>query len=100
MRQTGGLTGKRESWQVCLGIFNHLCNLLEEACYELDLQLAAMEDAAGLGGAFFQQYAAALKQLKEQHAAVTQKAIFLTQLATYLSITIPAPQQSQIVQQV
>ena len=62
-----------------------------------------MEDATGLGGASFQQYAVALKQLsqlKEQHAAEKQKATLLTQLATYLSITNPAPQQSELVQQV
>jgi len=46
-----------------LGIFNRLYTLLEEACQDFDLQLAIREDATGLGGASFQQYAAALKQL-------------------------------------
>ena len=84
-----------------LGIFNRLFNLLEEECQRLDLAMAAKQSGEGLGGASFQRHIAALKQLshlKEQHEVEQQKANLLTQLATYLSLTVPEPQQNLTVQ--
>ncbi len=53
-----------------LGIFDRLYTLLEEACQELDLQLAERERVADLGGDSIQEYAIELKRLshlREQH---------------------------------
>ena len=80
-----------------LGIFNCLFNLLEEECQRLDLAMAAKQSGEELGGTSFQRHIAALKQLshlKEQHEVEQQKANLLTQLATYLSLTVPEPQQN------
>ena len=86
-----------------LGIFNRLFNLLEAACQTLDIQLAAMDSATGMGGTSFQQYAAVLKQLlqlKEQHTAQTARRNFQSQLLSFLHVRVPSPQQSQTVQHV
>ena len=85
-----------------LGIFNRLFNLLEEECKQLDLEMAAKQSGEDLGGSTFQRYVAALKQLsslKEQHGNEQQRNTLFTQLATYLSLTLPNPQQSPAVQQ-
>ena len=86
-----------------LGIFNRLYNLLEDSCQQLDLELAARNSQISLGGPSFQQYAAALAQLtqlKEKHHGEEQEAQLLTQLATYLTITVPEPDTSPTVQRV
>ncbi len=85
-----------------LGIFDRLYTLLEEACQELDLQLAGRERVADLGGDSFQVYATQLKrlsQLREQHTTEVQKAAILRQQVTSLSLTVPAPEKNRTVQE-
>ena len=87
---------------ISLGIFNKLFNLFKDACTELDVQLAAKDGSQGLGGDSFEQYMGKLKQLedlKEQHAAQLQKLTLLTQLTSFLLVTVPAPQQCTTIQQ-
>ena len=85
-----------------LGIFDRLYTLLEQACQELDLQLAEQEGAAELGGASFQEYATVLKrlsQLREEHTNETQKATILTQQVTFFSLSVSTPEKDQAVQE-
>ena len=67
-----------------LGIFNCLYTLLESACEDLDTKVAGSGVAAG--GASFQKYSLALKQLREveeKQSTDRQKMKVFMQLATY-----------------
>ena len=79
-----------------LGIFNRLYELLEDTCEELDLQLASKTSTA-IGGSSFQRYAEMLKQLTQlrtDHEAAVQKQTLLTQLLSYLLVSVTAPDDS------
>ena len=81
-----------------LGIFDRLWTLLEEACTELDLRLATERHGQpGSGGATFNQYSLLLEQLstlKSQLESQTSHAELLEQLATYMSLNLPDPENS------
>lgn len=72
--------------------------LLEEACTELDLRLATERHGQpGSGGATFNQYSLLLEQLstlKSQLESQTSHAELLEQLATYMSLNLPDPENS------
>ena len=84
-----------------LGIFNRLFTLLEGECQHLDALLASKQGGEGVGGATFQRYTSALKelsQLKEQRDNEQKKATLLSQLSTHLSLTVMEPQQNPVIQ--
>ena len=88
-----------------LGIFNRLFNLLERACQDLDLEMAARAAGEGIGGPTYQQHVKALGDLarvKEQQESAQQRATLYGQLATHflLSISIPGSDQSPLVRQI
>lgn len=82
-----------------LGIFNRLWTLLEEACTSLDLRLAEENHGpSGTGGHTFNEYSIVLEQrssLKVQLESQVSHAELLEQLATYLSLSVPDPEQSE-----
>ncbi len=84
-----------------LGIFYRLFTLLEGECQRLDLEMAARKSGEGIGGASFQRHIAALKKLsalREEQEVEQQQASLVTQMATYLSLTVPGAQQHPSVQ--
>ena len=87
---------------ITLGIYNQLFDLLEEACQELDLQLAVLGTGGTAGGSTYHQYVATFQQLhtlREEQSALTEKFKLLKQVVTYLSVTLPAPNQCTALQQ-
>ena len=87
-----------------LGIFNHLWTLLEEACTELDLRLATeLRGIPGLSGVTFARYSIPLErlsQLKSRLVSQTCHAELLEQLATYMSLSLPDPENSESIKAV
>ena len=82
-----------------LGIFNQLFNLLEEECKQLDLEMAA-RDWRGLRRVHLLALHCCFKAAPHGKTRnEQQRNTLFTQLATYLSLTLPNPQQSLAVQQ-
>ena len=80
-----------------LGIFNRLYDLLEDACEQLDLELAEKSNTAAFGGASFQRYAELLQQLRQlqgEQTAASEKLKVLSQLLTYLLVSVTDPNGS------
>lgn len=83
-----------------LGIYNRLWSLLEDACAELDLRLAASGDS-GEGGLSYSLYSSRLKQRSELQSQLQTQlgyASVAEQLATYLSMSLPNPESNQTLQ--
>ena len=86
-----------------LGIFNRLFNLLERACQDLDLEMAARAAGEGIGGPTYQQHVKALGDLarvKEQQESAQQRATLYGQLATHFLLSMPGSGQSPLVRQI
>lgn len=85
-----------------LGIYDRLWTLLEEACTSLDLRLAeANHGLPSSGGSTFNQYSIVLEQrssLKAQLQSQNSHAEMLQQLSTYLTLSLPNPEQNQPLQ--
>ena len=74
--------------------------MLELACEELDLKVAAERDP-DLGGESFRRYSAALKELsalKEQHETAIERVATFKDLVSYLLVSIPTPLENAVVQ--
>lgn len=78
-----------------LGIFNRLYDLLEDSCEQLDLELAGKLGTTGIGGgASFQRYAELLQQVRqlgEEQTVAKEKLKVLSQLLTYLLVSVTDP---------
>ena len=77
---------------ISLGIFNRLWDLLENACTQLDLELAKESD--GMDGNTFERYGQALHKaavLREQLKVEQQHLVVVCNLATYLMLNLPNP---------
>lgn len=86
-----------------LGIFSRLFHLLEDACKQLDLELIARNSQIDLGGPTFQRYTALQSEvceLKERLSKEKQEAILLSQLSTYLTVTVQSPAANPTVLQI
>ena len=82
-----------------LGIFDRLWTLLEDDCKQLDLRLAEADHGeGGIGGDTFIQYSVALQQkasLTSQLDSQMAHVNMLEQLATFLSLSLPEPENSE-----
>ena len=83
-----------------LGIFNRLFNLLERACQDLDLEMAARAAGEGIGGPTYQQHVKDLARVKEQQESAQQRATLYGQLATHSLLSMPGSGQSPLVRQI
>lgn len=86
-----------------LGIFNRLWELLEHECEELDLTLAySIGTGSGGGGGTFTHYVDTLRQKSNLEMEVKNKndhATLVDQLTTYMCLTLPNAETSDIVRQ-